>query len=151
MSKTESPDALLTVCVQDLHAGEAMLAAKLPRVAKHARDPGLQARLADVIVAAERRTERLRSSGRDVDGPRNIWMRGILKDARRDTKSIAAGPLLDIAMVGAVRKAMAAALVSYETAIALADGAEQAMLVACRDEYRAADGDLAQVLAVLTG
>ena len=50
-------------------------------------------------------------------------MAGIADDARRDTKSVEKGPLLDAAIVGAIRKAKAAQIVSYDTAIVGRHGA----------------------------
>jgi ferritin-like metal-binding protein YciE len=47
-------------------------------------------------------------------------MAGVADDARRDTKSVEKGPLLDAAIIGAIRKAKAAQIVSYDTAVAVA-------------------------------
>ena len=47
-------------------------------------------------------------------------MRGILNDAERDARTTETGRLLDVALIGAVRKAKAAEIVSSETAMALA-------------------------------
>jgi ferritin-like metal-binding protein YciE len=86
-------------------------------------------------------------------GAPNIWLRAVLDDAARDARAIAAGPLRDIALVGAFRKGKQSERVSYETAIGLAEAlaAPEAatLLTASRDEETEADADLAQVLAAL--
>ena len=120
MSKTTTVTGLLAVCIQDLHAGCVAAAEGLPGVAQAACDEGLKVAMAEVIASAARRAETLRVLGFDLDGPKNLWMAGILDDAERDTRSIAAAPLLDIAMIGAVRKALAAERVSIDTAVAVA-------------------------------
>jgi ferritin-like metal-binding protein YciE len=89
----------------------------------------------------------------EIDGAPNIWLRAILDDADRDTENVEKGNLLDIALVGAIRKAKQAERVSYETAMALAanlGGADTATLEATRDEEAAADGALADCLVRLT-
>ena len=63
---------------------------------------------------------RIRAVAAKVTGPENLWMAGILDDAHRDTQQTQPGRLLDIALIGAIRKAKAAEIVSSETAIALA-------------------------------
>ena len=120
MSKTDSYDALLTVCIQDLHAGETMLADTMPELTKAVNDPALAAVFERVRSGAERAAERLAETDRHQGGAKNLWMDGITSDARRDTRSVEAGPLLDAALIGAVRKAKAAQIVSYDTAIAVA-------------------------------
>ena len=67
-----------------------------------------------------------------------------------DAATIAAGPLRDIAITGALRKAKQSERVSYETALALADllGLDEAAatLTTIRDEEQAADEALADIL-----
>jgi ferritin-like metal-binding protein YciE len=120
MSKTDSYDALLTVCIEDLYAAEVMLADTLPDVARHANDPELAGLLERVQHEANVAGAALAETGRHKGGAENLWMKGICKDAVRDTGSIVLGPLLDAAIVGAIRKAKAAQIVSYDTAIAVA-------------------------------
>lgn len=130
MADTENAQDLLTTCIQDMFAGELDLAARLPAVAAQAGDTSLRAVLDDIVSQARAHAARLEDSGRAKDGPDNIWMRGILDDAERDTRTIVAGPLLDTAMIGAVRKALAAKSVSYETAIAMAEALGERELAA---------------------
>lgn len=120
MSRIATYDELLTVCIQDLHHGEAMLADALPKIAEAANDPVLRALFDRVAADAATAADLLAETGRHAGGSRNLWMSGILDDARRDTRATAAGPLLDTALVGAIRKAKAAQIVSYDTAVAVA-------------------------------
>ena len=53
-------------------------------------------------------------------GPECLWAEAILEDAKRDTEMVKPGPLLDIALIGAVRKLKASEIVAYETAICVA-------------------------------
>lgn len=124
MTRTTTPPELLMDCLYDLWDGERLLCARLETIREHAADPGLAACLVEIRSQAECDMATLKEAIRGLDVPEpdtpNIWMEGILNDARRDTQSIARGPLLDAAIVGAVRKALVAAKVSYETAIAVA-------------------------------
>lgn len=149
MAETNTHDELLTVALQDLRAGEDLLVERLPAISAAATDVELVAEITAIVEAARDRSLALRQTGRGKGGAPNIWMAGVLDDATRDTQSTAAGPVLDVALVGAVRKGAAAALVSYETAMALSEGALNAMLTACRDAHRASDQRLAGVLARL--
>jgi ferritin-like metal-binding protein YciE len=80
-------------------------------------------------------------------------MAGILDDAERDTRATQPGRLLDIALVGAIRKAKAAEIVSSETAMALAEALSDATIAtavsANRAEEIATDRALKDVLVRL--
>lgn len=117
---TDSADALFETCLQDLAAGERMLAGHLPGIAGHAASADLREALESYAAACGGNAEALATYGRDLDGPDNLWMAGIRDDAVRDTQTTASGALLDTALIGAIRKATAAAAVSYDTAIAVA-------------------------------
>jgi hypothetical protein len=136
MSKTSSEQELLEVCIQDLHAARKLAADRLPCVAGEAG-----AALAPVIEALvaqlESEAARFESMGFDLDGDPNLWMAGIMDDAERDTRSIEPGPLLDTAIIGAVRKAVAADAVSLETALALADAQAMPMVAEQVEAMRA--------------
>jgi ferritin-like metal-binding protein YciE len=108
MSRTASYDELLTVCIQDLHAAEVMLSDTLPTIVKQANAPRLAALLQLATEQAEKAATELAATGRHSGGSRNLWMAGIADDSRRDTKSIEKGPLLDAAIIGAIRKAAVA-------------------------------------------
>ena len=130
MATTASAAALLHVALQDIHAGKVDQAKRLVAIASRCGDD----RLRDLLRAEAGRTgaqaERIAAAGVEVTGPANLWMGGILDDAERDTRETQPGRLLDIALVGAIRKAKAAEIVSTETAIALAQALDDAALLA---------------------
>jgi ferritin-like metal-binding protein YciE len=130
MTTIASTASLLHAAVQDLHAGKADAATRLLRLAEHATDPELAELLGREAGRAGEQAQRIAGTGADGDGPRNLWMTGILDDAERDTRQTQAGRLLDIALIGAMRKAKAAEIVSSETAIALAEALADAPLAA---------------------
>lgn len=153
MGRTNTREALFTSCVQDLHAGELLLVERLPEILDYADDPPLRDILNAQITQSRLQAERLRASGEDVAGPPNLWMAGILDDAHRDTQSIVAGPLLDVALIGAIRKAKAAEIVSYETAVATAEALGDpgaAICTAILQEERTADAALHARLIALS-
>lgn len=127
MTQISSRASLLHTAIQDLHAGKVDAAKRLPALADHARDPALAALLRDEADRAKRQAGRLAAAA-GTDDPTNLWMEGILEDAERDTRQTEPGPLLDIALIGAVRKAKAAEIVSSETAIALAEALDDETL-----------------------
>lgn len=152
MNRTPSAAALLHVALQDLHAGKAMQAERFGAIAGAARDPALRAVLAEEIVRAGAQAKRL-ATLTDVGGaPENLWMKGVLDDAARDARSHQPGAILDIALVGAIRKAKAAEIVSTETALSLAAREAPAMLPAleanCEEEITT-DRALRERLSVL--
>jgi hypothetical protein len=139
MGSPTSRAELFELCVQD-HCAAARLAAKhLPTVAAAAGEDlvPLVTRVAEEFGARPDAFARMVGS---LDGPENLWMAGVTDDALRDTRTIDKGPLLDIAIVGAVRKELGADEVSLETAIGLAralDRAEdEASLTAMRERDR---------------
>jgi ferritin-like metal-binding protein YciE len=153
MTATAARD-LLILAMQDLHDGE---------IAWQERIASLKARLSDAALIAFADEQGERSAGQadrlqqvaDKLGvpPRaekNIWLRAILDDARRDTEMIAGGPLLDTALIGAMRKAVQSERVSYETAIHVAAALGMAEIAALLDqshtEELAADAKLLTLL-----
>ena len=154
MTRTSSHAALLRIAAQDLHAGKRLLEARLPALRDAARGPALVAAIDELIAEARTQAERFAALGLDLDGPRNLWMAGILDDADRDADSHEPGALRDIALVGALRKAMAAQIVSSETALALARRTEQADFAAAvqanHADEAATDARLRDRLAALT-
>jgi ferritin-like metal-binding protein YciE len=147
---------LLVVALQDLNDGEQAVVERLPSL-----EAGISAGLAHYLSE-----ERERAAGQSarleealaaldaapIDTP-NIWLRASLDDACRDYETIMPGPLRDIALVGAFRKAKQSERVSYETAIGLAAATAKAELEAsltrCRDEEAAADAALEGLLRQL--
>lgn len=153
MIRTRSDDALLKACIEDLYAGKRLLVRHLPRLISKVGDPTLKAQLADMVTLAATQSERLRATGLAGGGPANLWMAGILDDALRDARSIAPGLLLDVALIGAMRKALAAEIVSDDTALALADAMDRAevrdAVAAIQAEERASEQALAARLGSL--
>jgi len=145
---------LLRIALQDLRAGKVLLASRLPALRDAATAPALRDAIAGLIEEAGVEAARLAGLGLATDGPQNLWMAGILDDADRDAGSHQPGVLLDIALVGALRKAMAAQIVSGETAIALARRAGLAKYTAAAEANRAdeaaADGRLHRLLTAFT-
>jgi ferritin-like metal-binding protein YciE len=157
MAEVEDATALLLMALRDLHDGKNAMAGRLPTVRGHAQD----GQFVSIIAEDERRSagqrEALasiaRSLGEAPGGPPNIWLRAILDDADNDASTVAPGVLLDIALVGALRKAKQSERVSYETAIGLADALGLAdaagSLRTIRDEEAATDDALATTLGRL--
>ncbi|TKD51552.1 DUF892 family protein [Sphingomonas baiyangensis] len=138
MAETDSLAALLHVALEDLHSGKTTQALRLPGLAAKCSDRTLVAvvttEAARVAVQARRIAERVKMAS-----PRNLWIAGILDDAERDTRQILSGPLLDIALIGAIRKAKASEIVSHETAVALARRINISDLLAVTEELRTED------------
>lgn len=124
MTQVTDMRGLMIDCVQDLHAGEMLTVDRLPPIIGAVGSPELRAALADHRAASREQARRLRDvargMGEQVEGPECLWAKGVLDDARRDTRSVAPGPLLDIALIGAIRKLEAAETMSYQTAIGVA-------------------------------
>lgn len=140
MTKTASMAALLHVALQDLRAGKALLAERLPALQDAATDARLVATIASLCDHAAAGRERLDALNAG-EGPNNLWMRGILDDADRDARSHLPGAILDVALVGALRKACAAEVVSFDTAVALArrDAGEMVTVLEALREATMAD------------
>lgn len=156
MAEIIDGQGFLLTAVQDLYDAECAMIERLPAIAEYVSDPTLARLLADDVARSREQAERLAGIARDLGdepkGPANIWLRAILDDADRDIRSTAAGVLLDIALVGAIRKGKHAERVSYETAIALADALSRAedsqLLQASRDEEERTDSGLQRLLHV---
>lgn len=155
MTLIASGASLLHAAAQDLHDGKRQAADRLPGIADAASDAALVALLRSEAARADAQAGRLRAAGLDPDGPANLWIRGILDDAERDARSTEPGRLLDIALIGAIRKAKAAEIVSSDTAVALARASADERLLAAleanRDEEVATDHALRGRLATLAG
>ena len=155
MSDVATSDALLVDCLLDLKDGERRFARRMPGIASRVADGALGETLGEAGRTAERMVEELEALidalGEAEPDADNIWMQGILDDARRDTEMVERGPLLDTALIGAIRKAIVAALVSYETAILAALACRRtdqaAALAARRGQLQEHDGRLAALLA----
>lgn len=152
MADVETLRELLILAIQDLADGEAQLIERVPSVSENIHDPGLAELIKrDVARSGEQRNALASMAselGAEASSTRNIWMRGILDDAENDARTIATGPLLDIALAGALRKAKQSERVSYETAIALAGALQMRdcaeTLTGIRDAESETDYDLAE-------
>ena len=154
MRNVVSLRGLMIDCVQDLREGEAITLKRLPSVVDGLVDGCASDILTRRLTCARRREADLEATAAELAvsscGPQNIWMSGMLDDAQRDIETVEPGPLLDIALVGAVRKMVTASLVSYETAAAVADrlglAAAGRRAVRARDEEAEADAGLQAAL-----
>jgi len=155
MTEVTNTKALLLDAVQDLLDAERAIVERLPKVRGHAHDNELRLLLEGDATHSAAQVKALReiadSLGAKGSGAANVWARAILDDAERDTRTVAPGPLLDVALIGAIRKLKQAERVSYETAIALAraqgDDALAATLTEYRDSEETVDDTLAALLA----
>lgn len=150
-----SLEELLQLYLWDLYAGCLLVERRLPAIAGRASDADWRTEVRALAETAGLRAQRMHaaSAGGVEDGPDNLWMRGIMDDADRDTRNISVGPPLDLAMIGALRKAIAAELASIRTAKAIAvrldaDAALQALTLN-EAQLRSADATLDQRLEAL--
>lgn len=122
---TTNREELLRVALRDLREARRVVADRLPEVAS-ATD-SLETRLAfhNLIARSTEEMGVLAEMLREPDGEPNLWASGIMEDACRDVASTAAGPVRDVALIGAIRKFLAADIVSLETAICLARNDDQ--------------------------
>lgn len=154
MTKTSSKAALLHIAAQDLHAGKLLLRDRLPALGEAMTDAALRQVIEAESTLAGTQAQRLATAAGDMAGPKNLWMTGILDDADRDASSHQPGSILDVALIGAIRKAKAAEIVSNETAIALArETGQEAILMAVaanREEEIETDRALKERLRALT-
>lgn len=122
---TTTQKELLRVALRDLREGRRVVAERLPDVSS-ATD-NLDTRLAfhSLIARSTEEMGVLAEMLREPDGEPNLWAGGIMDDACRDVASTAFGPVRDVALIGAIRKYLAADIVSLETAIALARDDDQ--------------------------
>ena len=154
MTTSRSAPGLLHVALEDLHAGKIVQAQRLPDLAAKCSDACLVDLVRREAVRVTDQANRIREAGVNVAEPKNLWMTGILDDAERDTRQTQPGRLLDIALIGAFRKAKAAEIVSSETAMALAGvlgtGDLLTLIAAHRAEEMETDRQLRERLAALS-
>ena len=142
MSKTMSKNQneLLQACIQDLHAARQVAVERTPCIIGEA-GADLAKLLTDLVETYSDEAGQFEGTEISLDGPENIWMAGVMDDAERDTRSIVQGPLLDTALIGAVRKGVAADSVSLETAIAVARSLERDDIAELAERMREHSGD----------
>ena len=159
MPEVRDLKGLLIDCVQDLHGDEIETVEIYPLVIEAASSPGLRAALQEHREQSReqaRRLERVAEAlSTSAEGPACLWAGGILGDAKRDTETVTPGPLLDVALIGAIRKLEQSEVVSYETALAvaramgLADAAR--LLEQTHGEEKAMDARLLTLLEKILG
>jgi ferritin-like metal-binding protein YciE len=157
MTEVETAPALLVMALKDLLDGEAALFERLGGVADASSDAELERLITEDRPRSGSQRDHLAAVleklGEPPEGSENVWLRAILDDADNDASTIARGPLRDIALTGALRKAKQAERVSYETALALAERLDLAEAVQTlrrhRNEEQAADEALAGLLTKL--
>lgn len=153
MSETSTAAQLFIVAIQDLCDGERAWTEHLPALEAKTSN-GLTRYASEERERAVRQCTWLEEIARHLDveptDAPNLWLRAILDDAERDSRTIVRGVLRDIALTGAFRKGKQSERVSYETAIGLAHATGQAefalTLTRIRDEEAAADAQLARIL-----
>ena len=147
---TSTMGRLFQVAIRDLWEGRELVRLHMPRIAQGASDRPTRALLIDLAKASVIEMVRLAEIVDDPKGDPNLWVQGILRDADRDINSNVAGPVRDVALIGAIRKLVAADAVSIATAILLApDTVEQLLQNLHRDAVKR-DAALKQKLASLT-
>lgn len=132
---TSNLNTLLMVALQDLREGREAIVERLPDIASATCDPAVRSAFDRLVIRSREEAAKMADMLDDPQGEPNLWAAGILDDACRDVSSSVAGPVRDVALIGAIRKFLAADIVSLETAIALArheEGAEAAALEAMR-------------------
>lgn len=119
-SQTGSRDALLIVALQDLWQARCVVRESMDAIAIATTDSETRAVFEDIHTAAIDEQKALLALASDPGDTPNLWAGGIFDDACRDVATTAQGPVRDIALIGAIRKLLAADIVSLETAIQLA-------------------------------
>jgi hypothetical protein len=118
-SATRSRAQLLIVALQDLWQARAVVRERMADIESATTDPETRAVLRDIRTAAPAEQDILCDLVSDPGDTPNLWAAGILDDASRDVETTASGGVRDIALIGAIRKLLAADIVSIETALQL--------------------------------
>ena len=139
-AKTKTQDELLQACIQDLYAARQVAVERTPCVIGQA-GADLAKLLTDLVETYSDEASQFEGTDISLDGPENLWMAGVMDDAERDTRSIVCGPLLDTALIGAIRKGVAADSVSLETAVAVANSLGRDDIAALTRRMRERSGD----------
>ena len=148
MSETKTQSELLQACIQDLYAARQVAVERIPCIIGEA-GADLAKLLSDLVETYRDEARQFEGTEISLDGPENIWMAGVMDDGERDTRSIVRGALLDTALIGAVRKGVAADSVSLETAIAVANALGRHDIAALTQRMRERSGDHDARLAAL--
>ncbi|MDG5750310.1 hypothetical protein P8R33_04240 [Qipengyuania sp. XHP0211] len=143
----------LRVALDDLREGRRSLARRLQEVAVATNDVATKETFRNLIARSSEESSILGQMLGEPDGQPNLWANGIMDDALRDIESTAQGRARDVAVIGAIRKFLAADIVSLETAIALDQhegAAKNQTLNAFRQQAQDMDHLLRERLAELT-
>ena len=159
MPDVKDTRGLLLDCVRDLYAAETEAADRYPSLVEAVAGLELKAVVEAHRVRGREHARRLEAIadllGESVKGPASKWAEGILDDAEHDTRTVAPGPLLDAALIGALRKLEHAEIVSYETAVGVARAMGLAEVVRLLEqthaEERVMDARLVPLLAQALG
>lgn len=143
---TTTQKELLTVALQDLREGRREVAGRLPDVALATSDPKTRSAFDRLSARASGEIGTLAEFLREPAGEPNLWAGGIMDDASRDVASTAEGPVRDIALIGAIRKFLAADIASLETALALAKREDDRQMSDALQTLRQDASDLDHVL-----
>ena len=139
-AKTKTQEELLQACIQDLYAARQVAVERIPCIIGEA-GADLAKLLSDLVETYRDEAGQFEGTDIALEGPENIWMAGVMDDAERDTRSIVRGALLDTALIGAVRKGVAADSVSLETAVAVARSLEREDIAQLAERMREHSGD----------
>lgn len=159
MPQVDDARGLLVEALRDMADAARALAERGDALAGAASDDALRALIVAAVRAAAAEAgaliDLLTGLGAATGGADNIWLRAILDDAGRDTRTEARGRWRDVALVGALRKGKQAQRVSHETALALVehlgDAEMAAVLRGLRDNAARVDAALAERLHALVG
>ncbi|MDM7955147.1 hypothetical protein [Blastomonas sp.] len=118
-SQTQSRGELLVVALQDLWQARSVIRDQMKAVEDATVDTQTRAVLGEIRTAAADDQPILSALVSNPGDTPNLWAKGIFEDASRDVATTAQGAVRDIALIGAIRKLLAADIVSLETAIRL--------------------------------
>lgn len=118
-SRTRSRQQLLIVALQDLWQARCVVRDRMASIEDATVDPETRAVLRDIRVSASAEQDILFELASDLGDTPNLWAAGILDDACHDVATTEKGAVRDIALIGAIRKLLAADIVSIETALQL--------------------------------
>jgi hypothetical protein len=118
-SQTRTREGLLIVALQDLWQARCVVRDHMKAIEQATVDPETRAVFEEIRTAATGEQAILCELASGPGDTPNLWARGIIDDAHRDVATTAEGPVRDIALIGAIRKLLAADIVSLETAIQL--------------------------------
>lgn len=118
-SQTRSREALLIVALQDLWQARCVVRDHMKAIEHATVDPETRAIFEEIRTASVDEQAILCDLASGPGDTPNLWARGIMDDAHRDVATTAEGPVRDIALIGAIRKLLAADIVSLETALQL--------------------------------